>query len=35
MKNPDMLKSFFTIGLRNLFRNKLTSLINLGGLTLG
>ncbi|HXB35332.1 MAG TPA: FtsX-like permease family protein [Puia sp.] len=30
-----MLKSYFTIALRNFLRNKLTSIINIGGLMLG
>jgi hypothetical protein len=30
-----MLKSYFTIALRNLLRNKVTSIVNIGGLMLG
>jgi putative ABC transport system permease protein len=32
---PSMLKSYFTIALRNFLRNKVTSIINISGLMLG
>jgi putative ABC transport system permease protein len=33
--NPGMIKSYFTIGWRNLTKNRIYSAINIGGLTLG
>ena len=33
--NPSMIKNYFTIGWRNLSRNKIYSAINIGGLALG
>src|SRR5580692_7226664 len=35
INTPVMLKSYFTIALRNFLRNKVTSIINIGGLMLG
>jgi ABC-type antimicrobial peptide transport system permease subunit len=35
VNNPAMIKSYFTIGWRNLLRNKGYSIINIGGLALG
>jgi ABC-type antimicrobial peptide transport system permease subunit len=35
VNNPAMIKSYFTIGWRNLLRNKGYSLINIGGLAMG
>jgi putative ABC transport system permease protein len=35
VNNPAMIKSYFTIGWRNLLRNKGYSIINIGGLAIG